>query len=262
MTFAASTSAETDFTLEPFEISTPDFAGPMDLMVFLVRRRELDVAYISVSAIAQDFLDWLDRHDLPDLDTAGDFILLAATLLQFKLANLLPGDEPELSDAELMSYRRQRSEEELEALRETAYKLAELEERQINLFGRGNITLSGVEEELTSDMTSNVSALDLALTFRDLIYRLPEEPTHIVEDIPYTLEGQMAFVASFFGDAKKMAFQKLADALQSRLAVIMTFLAILELMRTGRLKVVQPGPYESIILILRDKREIDKNRLN
>lgn len=236
-----------------FQVNIPDFAGPMDLLVFLVRRRELDVAYISVSAIAGDFLEWMNRADITDFDIVGDFILLAATLLQFKVANLLPGDEPELSEAEFAAIQRLGSPEDLAALRRTIAKLAELEARQINLFNRGTVELSGVDEELTQDMLSSVTAYDLALAFRDLIYRLPPEPTHIVEDIPYTLEGQMAYILSFGRGAKRVSFIRLAQGLTSRLAVVMTFLAMLELIRTGRLKVMQREPFGPMLLIFADK---------
>jgi segregation and condensation protein A len=107
-----------------FEVATPDFAGPMDLLVFLVRKRELDAGYISVSAIASDYLAWLDRVELPDLDHAGDFILLAATLLQFKASELLVGPEPEIAESEMLDAMREHSLAELLALRTTVGKLA------------------------------------------------------------------------------------------------------------------------------------------
>ncbi|MBT3233549.1 MAG: segregation/condensation protein A [Calditrichaeota bacterium] len=236
-----------------FEVETPDYAGPMDLMVFLVRRRELDVAYISVSAIANDFLEWLDRVELPDLDTAGDFILLAATLLQFKVASLLPGSTPDYSDAEINDIERYQSEDELIALKETVNRLAELEDGQINLFDRGGVVLAGFEEQLATEMLSDVSVLDLALAFRDLIYKLPSEPTHVIEEMPFSLEGQMAFIRSFFVKNKRVSFARLAQALSSRLAVIMTFLGMLELMRVHEIRVVQKAPFEPLWLIYTDR---------
>lgn len=221
----------------------------MDLFVFLIRRRELDVAYISVSAITRDFLDWIERVDFIDLDAAGDFILLVATLLQFKVMNLLPGAEPETSDAEISSLNRERSEEELLALRSTAARLGEMEARQVNLFKRGNVHLAGIDEEITNEMLSDVSVYDLALAFRDLIYKLPDEPTHVIEEIPYTLEGQMAFILSFIGKSRRIRFEDLAEALLTRLSVIMTFLAMLELMRVRNIRVVQKDPYGPLWLI-------------
>ena len=221
----------------------------MDLLVYLVRRRELDVAYISVSAIATDYLEWTQRIHSLDLDNAGDFILLAAILLQFKAAELLSTSEPELSDVELLVDNRQRSFEELSALRAHASRLADLEEEQINLFDRGGISIGGLEEELIGDFLSDVSLYDIAVAFRGLIRKLPPEPTHIVENIPFTLEGQMAFIISFFGQDSRIAFDRLAGALESRLAVIMTFLAMLELMRLGSLIVRQPKPYGQLWLL-------------
>jgi segregation and condensation protein A len=232
-----------------FEINTTDFAGPMDLLVYLVRRRELDVAFISVSAITLDYLEWLEKIELMDLDAAADFILLASILLQFKAHNMLPSTDPELSDVELQASDRELSQAELAALRETAMQFAELEAQQIHLFDRGNVELTGLDQEITASMLSDVSVFDLALAFRDLIYKLPVENLHVVEKIPFTLEGQMAFVISVVSGEKRTAFTKLASLLSSRLAVIMTFLALLELIRLGKVRVAQEAPFEPLWLI-------------
>jgi len=236
---------------EVYRVTTPDFAGPMDLLVFLVRRRELDVAFISVSAIAADYLAWLDRIDPPNLDNAGDFILLAAILLQLKAAELLPTPQVDISDLEMAETERQLSSEELLALKRSVTRLVELEERQINLFDRGGVHLAGLEEELAGEMLSDVSLYDIAVAFRDLIHRLPSEPTHVIEDIPFTLEGQMAFIIAFFERSRRVAFNRLAEALDSRLAVIMTFLAMLELMRLRRIVVRQHQPFGQLWLVIR-----------
>ena len=97
----------------------------MDLLVFLVRRRELDVAYISVGAIITDYLAWLDRNLILDLDNAGDFILLAAILLQLKVSELLPTPPIELSEVDMAATDRQLSSEELLALKRSVARLAE-----------------------------------------------------------------------------------------------------------------------------------------
>jgi len=241
-------TGETDFLVQ-----TPDFAGPMDLLVHLVRRRELDVAYISVSAITADYLAWLDRNILTELDSAGDYILLAAILIQFKVFNLLPSEEPEFSEVEFIAAERYGTPEELNALRSAIARLAELESRQINLFKRGVVNIKGLEDELAKDMLAEVSAYDLALAFRDLIYNLPTEPTHIIEEIPYSIEGQTAFILSYFQNAKRIPFNRLAEALTSRLAVIMTFLAMLEMIRLRTIRVVQGEPFGPLFLILRLK---------
>lgn len=232
-----------------FEVKLPDFVGPMDLLIFLIRRRELDIAYISVSAIASDFLEWLSKIEQIELDNAGDFILLAATLLQFKVNSLLIGNEPEYSEAEQTILERHGSTEEIMALRNAIQKLSELESQQINLFDRGSIQFKGVDDEITEEMLSDVSVVDLALIFRDVIYKLPKETTHLVETVPYTLEGQMVFILSFFKDKKKINFHALSEKLTSRLSVIMTFLAILELIRLSKVRVMQNEPFGTIYII-------------
>jgi segregation and condensation protein A len=112
------------------------------------------------------------------------------------------------------------------------------------------VELTGLDQEITATMLSDVSVFDLALAFRDLIYKLPAENLHIIENIPFTLEGQMAFVISFISGAKKTAFTRLASLLSSRLAVIMTFLALLELIKLGKVRVAQEAPFEPLWLIL------------
>jgi len=218
----------------------------------MVRRRELDVAYISVGAIAADYLTWIERMQPLDLNNAGDFILLAVILLQFKAAELLPSSAPEPMELELLPSEQQRSYDELIALNVSIARLAELEEQQINLFSRGGIHISGLDRELAGEMLSDVSIYDVAVAFRSFIQKLPTEPTHIIEDIPYSLEGQTAFILSFFEKRKRIAFRHLANALESRLAVIMTFLAMLELMRIGRVVVKQLRPFGEFELILFD----------
>lgn len=226
----------------------------MDLLVFLVRRRELDIAYISVSAIATDYLSWLERKEELDLDYAGDFILLAAVLMQFKAAELLPTNEPEFSEAEMITGNQEVSFEEVNALKLKAAKLSELEEQQVGLFDSGGVYIAGLEESLASEMLSDVSVYDIALVFRSLIRELPPEPTFIIEEIPYSIEGQMAYILSFFEKKKKVQFTRLAESLESRLAVIMTFLAMLELMRLGKISIRQPHPFGEFWLLLRETK--------
>lgn len=235
-----------------FEVSIPDFGGPMDLLVYLVRKRELDIAYISISALATDFLNWLERIENPDLDQVGDFILLAATLLEFKVGDLLAGPEPDITEAEMGEAYREHSIAELLALRTNAQRLAELEERQSNLFERGGVHIAGLEAELSGEMLADVSIYDIAVAFRNLIYKLPPEPTHIVEQVPFTLEGQMAFIMSFFKSGKRVAFERLAEALETRLAVVMTFLAMLELLRLRRIAVRQTETFGPLWLVERN----------
>jgi len=231
----------------------------MDLLVYLVRKRELDVTYISISALASDFLDYIGRLEVPpSLDQIGDFILLAATLLEFKANELLAGPEPEITEAEMQKALREHSLADLLALRTQVERLAELEEHQVNLFDRGTLRIEGLEAELSSEMLTDVSIYDIAVAFRDLIQRVPEVPVHLVDRIPYTLEGQMAFITAFFGGRSRIAFAELGEALPSRVAVVMTFLAMLELLRLGRIAVRQAEAFGPLVLILKEAKRKER----
>jgi len=132
---------------------------------------------------------------------------------------------------------------------------ASMEEQQVGLFDIGGVHITGLEESLASEMLSDVSVYDMAIVFRSLIRELPPEPTFIIEEIPYSIEGQMAYILSFFENTKKVLFARLAGSLDSRLAVIMTFLAMLELMRLGKVSIRQPHPFGEFWLLMRVKYE-------
>lgn len=245
---------------ERYQVSLPDFVGPMDLLVHLVRQRELDVAYISVSTIASDYLDWwIGRYSdktatngWHDLDDAGDFIYLTSMLLEYKATTLLPDTETELDIFEDNGSWRLRAEEELLLLQDGIGQLAEREKLHIDRFDRGVVYVAGVDQHLTSDMLANVSLYDIAMAFHNISRELPEEPTHIVKKIVYTIEGQTSFILSFFEQMKRITFDRLAQALHNRIAVVVTFLAMLELMRLGMIAVRQHRPFGRLWIILTD----------
>jgi len=259
---------------EQFNVALPDFKGPMDLLVYLVKLREIDVAMISVSQLAEDYLAWwrsrLEQLDFPvapesepepeadgwyknwcdgiNLDQAGEFILLAAILLEYKAVSLLPEEEPTLDGLDL-GEKAEWSPEELAMFQVPAGHLAELESKQVNLFDRGVLHVAGLAAEITSDMFSDVAVYDLALAFSRLTRDLPPEPQHTVERIPYTIEGQTGFILSFFANSRKITFDRLAESMNSRLAVVVTFLALLELIRTGRVTVLQNQTFGQLWII-------------
>lgn len=262
---------------ERFEVSTPDFTGPMDLLVYLVRQREIDVAMISVAQLAEDYLKWwqsrLEQIDLPvsyngdeenrengysyiglDLDSAGEFVLLAAILLEYKAVSLLPMEQPDLSGIEVGSADDEWDPELLSQFQAPAQLLAELESKQINLFDRGAVHITGLDMEITSDMFSEVAVYDLALAFGRLNQELPPEKRHVVEGIPFTIEGQTSYILSFFEGTRKVSFEKLATGLTSRIAVVVTFLALLELIRRQKVAVIQTENFGSLWIIWREKR--------
>lgn len=220
-----------------FVVKTLDFTGPMDLLVYLIRKKELDIAYLSVSDLAADYLNWLESNDVYNIDDAGEFIFLAAILLELKAVSLLP--EPESVFEEQVRILREDHSEELWLLRSGINHLSQLEEDHLNLFNRGSFSVVGLDQDIRSEMLEDVTLYDLAVAFRGLILQLPSYPVHSIEKISYSLEGQMAFILSFFQNRKRVDFGRFASSLSDRIAVIVTFLAMLELIRRGRMSVSQ-----------------------
>ncbi|MFN3822189.1 MAG: segregation/condensation protein A, partial [bacterium] len=169
-----------------FKVQTTDYVGPMDLMVYLIQRRELEVCSISLSAIASDFLSWLDANPNPELDHIGDFLLLAAILVDYKFRSLFNPTEEQDTSVEIAEQMREYSYQELQALNRQVKILANLEEKQLYLFERGTVKVEGLDEGIADLILSEVSLYDIALAFRNLLERLPTPQTYMLESSSYT----------------------------------------------------------------------------
>lgn len=235
-----------------FKIQTADYTGPMDLLVYLVYKRELEATSISLTTLTSEFIAHIDHLPEPDLDSVGDFVFLAAILMEYKLRQLLSQPEQEINPVEVVENIREHSDREIKALRQQVRYLASLEEQQLYLFERGSIRVEGLEEEITSMLLSEVSIYDIALAFKDILNRLPSSPPMMLTQLPYTIESQMEFIVHSLDRYERLSFNQLAERLESRLAVIVTFLAMLELLRTGRIRVCQEVPFGPLLIVKRE----------
>jgi segregation and condensation protein A len=147
------------------------FEGPLDLLLFLIRKNEVDIYNIPIAVITQQFLEYLEIIQLLDLETASDFILMAATLMRIKAQMLLPKPVLEESQEELEDPRQELVFRLLEYKRfkDIAVDLAEKETEARKLFPRGRFLLEReeMEEELLQD--SDVTHFDLIGAFRKLL---------------------------------------------------------------------------------------------
>ncbi len=242
-------------------ISVSNFIGTIDLLLYLVHQRELDIAHISLSDIASNYIQWWrskftldDPTENSDLEihhwnSTGEFILSVALLLEFKASSLLPDIIAELEAIEPEQWREQ-SAELLLAYQNRIDLLDQLEADQTGWFDRGYIDISGLESEIRSDLLLQVSMYDLTKAFQNITLQFQPETTHNIEKIIYTIEGQKAFILSFFVESNKISFNQIAAALLNRIAVVTTFLAILELIKRHTVIVKQEKNFAPLSIIL------------
>lgn len=219
-----------------YRVHLADFEGPLDLLLFFIRRDELDIYDIPIARIADEYLAYVRVLESVDLDNVGEFLYLAALLVSIKAKMLLP--KPELDEeGEPIDPRRELMERLLEYVRykEAAEQLGAREEERLRHFGR----LATPEREAFGAQREQIASstlFDLVGALRRILTEVPDaEPTHDVEVEAYSVEAQRAFLARALGEPGSAArgFGELVSG-RTKPFVIATFLAALELARLGR----------------------------
>jgi segregation and condensation protein A len=231
-----------------FEIKLDAFEGPLDLLLHLIREHQIDILDIPIATITDAYLQQLARMQELDLDVAGEYLLMAATLIHIKSKMLLPpeeteeGEEPEAEDprAELVSRLL-----EYQKFKEAAQTLGLLESEAGLLHGRGALDL-----ELEIEGPLEVSMVELLRAFRNVLARsdtvVPLEITPEELNVGQRVVGLVDRLAA----ESPLEFAQLFDAAARRVEVIVTFLALLELLRR-RLATVRQAETMGPIMIYR-----------
>lgn len=230
-----------------YTIKLPQFEGPFDLLLFFIERDELDIQDIPIAKITNDFLDYLHAMERMNIDLAGEFMLVAATLCRIKARMLLPrkqldeqGNEidprQELVDR-LMEYKRYKS---------VLDEMRALEEERAQKTTRGNVsdelqkiaTRALVDSELES-----LTLFRLLKAFERVMQRFENAQPRTVHQIArfsYTVEEQQLFILSRIPEGGRADFRTVFGECANRIHAIVTFLALLELLNMQRVQIL-PG---------------------
>ena len=239
-----------------YRVKLRNFEGPLDLLLFLIKKNEVDIYDIPISEITRQYLEYVEIIKLLDLDGASEFILLAATLIRIKAKMLLP--RPELEDEDeivdprfelvtrLLEYKR---------FKEVAHKLADFEERRRQIYNRGSVEEFEPTEE-PFDLGENVNLFTLIATFKQVLDRLPKVTYHEVIDIKISMEEQIDYVLEQLAVAKSISFYDLMMQIGDRLRIVVTFIALLELVKRGEIKLRQSVPFGEIWIARKSDRSI------
>lgn len=230
------------------------FEGPLDLLLYLIKENEADIFDIPIAQITDQYLAFLRIMEDLNVEIAADFIVMAATLLVIKSKMLLPPEEePEEGEEEpgedpraelarrLAEYRR---------YKEAAEKLKSAGDLRSLMFSRPS---EGEQEEgqrVTEILLMrDVSLFDLLGAFREVLQRVTERPGSTIRRDPVTVEDKIREISRRLrGTPEGLSFHQLCDTCETRLEVICIFLALLELVRRGRIAVVQQQSFGPILI--------------
>jgi segregation and condensation protein A len=236
-----------------YQVVTPVYQGPLDGLVALAQRGEVDLAEVQVSEITADYRRHLEASEpKPEAREVADLLTMDGRLLTLKAQRLLPegpleadeAEEEALAEAEtdpgarLAEYRL--FKEAAEAL------LSEVAEQGARSF------LSMVAPDVIPVERLAIPAERLAAAFRAVLERIPEaEPLHM-EAVLFSVEEKLAGLRDMLRSRRSLKFDELFHGVRSRLEAVATFLALLEMLRAGAARVSQPEPFSEITVSLVD----------
>ena len=238
-----------------YEVKIDVFEGPMDLLLYLIRKDELDVYDIPIAHITKQYLAFLEQLYLLDIEHASDFILMAATLMRIKSQMMLPQEDTDLSEGEDGDLREEliRRLMEYQQFKEMAEWLDEQKASRRDVFLCNN----GIrEEDLEDGSTAPLSAvnlLDLFKAYKHAIETIPVEEVHEIIGEQVSVEECVAMIIKFLEEHARVRFADLIHG-RNRNGVVSTFVGMLELLKSQRVHVQQSRPFEDIWIEQRDNR--------
>jgi segregation and condensation protein A len=228
-----------------YEVKLERFEGPLDLLLHLIQRDEIDVYDIPIARITQQYLDYIELMRLLDLDVAGEFLVMAATLMRIKAKMLLPtpppGEEEEIDPRDelvqrLLEYRQ---------FKEASTTLKSREEHRRMEYERGMVP---GDEEAGPLPLAPATLFHLLDALNRVLARLPVRTVMELEGEAYDIEEKIERIHSRVLVAGLLSFETLLEECRSRLEMIVTFLALLELLKMNRLSAVQDANFGHIVL--------------
>ncbi len=249
-----------------YQVRLDVFQGPLDLLLFLVRRDEVELYDLSLERLIQQYLDYLAGIPAPDLERAGEFIAMAAHLIYLKSRRLLPPDQQpaveDVADEEDPHFELIRQLIEYKKFKDAAQHLQGIETVRFDLFPRPPAEAPDATEaeELFAGTRAlrDVGMFDLLNAFERVLARIEaeQEKDHtVIFEENFTVGRQILFlrdlVASALGQA--VAFSKIFAEAVSRVEVVVTFLALLELVRLKVLRVAQSDAFAEILIFEQER---------
>ena len=232
-----------------YKVKFEVFEGPLDLLLYLIKKEEVDIYEVNLTKLATQFLEYLDLMRMLDLDIAGEFLVMAATLMYIKSRDLLPKDQqvkPEGEDGEddprwelikqLIQYKK---------FKDAAANLQKFEIEQENIYPR-----LGIRAEIEAPTISRqqaASIFDLLAALNRIIKNLAEKSELLeITDEKWTVGDKIEQILNILAEKDTITFSSLFESSASRTEIVTTFLALLELIRLRQISAYQPEEFGEI----------------
>lgn len=249
---ADSLDTGTDTLEAAYRVRLDEFEGPLDLLLHLIKKNEINIYDIPIAAITKQYLDYIGLMKYLNLDVAGEFLVMAATLIHIKSRMLLPveteGDEDDDGEdprAELV-----RRLLEYKQFKEAAAELVERGQHWREVFGRPSF-FEAERKSLPGDVDDaplELTLFDLVDAFQDIVQRTPVKALVEVTPDHLTVKDRMNYILERLEYEAAIPFESLFVLEEGRLVVIVTFLGLLELVRIKLIRAYQAEAFGAILL--------------
>jgi len=231
-----------------YEIKLDIFEGPLDLLFYLIKKNEIDIYDIPMALIAEQYLEYLDIMRSLNLDLAGEYLVLASTLIHIKSKMLLPLQDDEEEDEHDPREELVRQLLEYEVFKETALDLDKRSLLERDVFKRGY----SVGKELDAERKPfvEVDIFELVKSFREIVSAMKEEELLKIDVEKMSLTERINEIMEKLSRRKSLTFTDLLGRETDRKSVIYTFLAILELMKLRMIRAYQADSFGMIRIFL------------
>jgi len=236
--------------MSEYKVQFEVFEGPLDLLLYLIKKEEVDIYEVNLTKLATQFIEYIDLMRAFDLEVAGEFLVMASTLMYIKSRELLPVDQQVVVEAEEEGedprFELIRQLVEYKKFKDAAAQLQTLEERQENIFPRLPVKIEFETE--SAPAKPEVGIFDLLNAVNSVLKRFQQKEANtreIYED-KWSVSEKIEFVLKTITERGSVRFAELFEAAANRSEVVCTFLALLELIRLKQLACIQPEPFAEI----------------
>jgi len=223
------------------------FEGPLDLLLYLIRRQNLDILNIPIAQITKQYIAYIDMMDQLRLELAAEYLVMAALLAEIKSRMLLPRQpesEEEEEDPRAFLIRKL---QEYEAIKKVAEEIDLLPRDERDTFPAA-VDVSSVE---VKQVLPDVELKELLLAFQSVLKRVEQLSHHQITKEPLSVRERMATILEKLNRANQLPFAACFTRGEGKNGVVVAFLAILELSKERIIDIVQPEPYADIVVRIR-----------
>jgi segregation and condensation protein A len=232
--------------MSEFKVQFEIFEGPLDLLLYLVKKEEVDIYEVNLTKLATEFIAYVDLMRQLDLDIAGEFLVMASTLMYIKSRELLPKDQQAVVEGEEEGedprWELIRQLVEYKKFKDAAGRLQEMEATQENVYRR---TAPKLDFEAPAQRMQ-VSIFDLVNAVNVILKRFATTDTRDIFEDKWTVSEKIEIIVNLIRERPAVKFSELFAAATNRTEVVVTFLAMLELIRLKQIIIAQPEAFAEI----------------